>query len=555
LPKPDPSHKPALPRAQAVRLARLRMRLALATVAVLPIATAGVFVHYSAQPDPPIALAAAFAGLGLALVWLVVRMLNEVARPLEEMIGAPSERPGPPARPTLDESLRDGLTGLGNHRAFQEELDRQVEQQRQHKDALALVLIDIDDLGLLNAGQGHHAGDRAIAEMGRLIREMKRNFDHAFRVGGDEFAILMPFTSAEGALKFGRRLLYRAANQPGTPVRFSGGISACPELAATREQLTVQAEAALAWCKRHGRAALDVYVPQRDRAAADEQPGSHPAQIAHAISGGLLGAAYQPIVELRSGLVVGYEGLVRPQPESGFANPGALFAAADAAGRTVELDRACVEAVVANAGQLADDQLLTVNLSPATVEGPLFSVEWLTGIFARHGFDARRVVIELTEHQSIEDLPRLQRNLFALQQAGVRIAVDDVGAGNAGLRLLSQLRFDIVKIDLSLVQDGTRRDSSRAVLSSLRELAGRWNAYVIAEGIETPGQLRVVRELGLAAGQGYLLGRPAPMTTLRSVDLAFIEAGGSVMEVRPRPAAEMLASMNELSRAPQAGSR
>ena len=93
--------------------------------------------------------------------------------------------------------------------------------------------------------------------------------------------------------------------------------------------------------------------------------------------------------------------------------------------------------------------------------------------------------------------------------AGIRLAADDVGSGNAGLRLLSQLRFDIVKIDLSLVQGGTRHDQSLEVVRTLRDLADRWGALVVAEGIETPAQLEVVRSLGIGAGQGYLLGRPA----------------------------------------------
>ena len=100
----------------------------------------------------------------------------------------------------------------------------------------------------------------------------------------------------------------------------------------------------------------------------------------------------------------------------------------------------------------------------------------------------------------------------------MRIAADDVGAGNAGLRLLSQIRFDIVKIDLSLVQEGAERDSSRAVLRSLRDLASRWGASVIAEGLETAGQLRTIRELGVTAGQGYLLARPMPRPRLTSID-------------------------------------
>jgi EAL domain-containing protein (putative c-di-GMP-specific phosphodiesterase class I) len=241
---------------------------------------------------------------------------------------------------------------------------------------------------------------------------------------------------------------------------------------------------------------------------------------------------YQPIVDLATGRILGYEGLIRPTPESGFADPGSMFKAAETVGRTVELDQACLQAVVAGAQQMSESQMLTLNISPRTLEAPHFSVEALLAHLSRYAIARERVVIELTERETVEDIGRLQGNLASLQREGIRIAADDVGAGNAGLRLLSQLRFDIVKIDLSLVQEGAERDSSRAVLRSLRDLANRWGASIIAEGLETTSQLRMVRELGLAAGQGYLLGRPSPDATMLSVDLAAIEAGRVTLERR-----------------------
>jgi EAL domain-containing protein (putative c-di-GMP-specific phosphodiesterase class I) len=109
--------------------------------------------------------------------------------------------------------------------------------------------------------------------------------------------------------------------------------------------------------------------------------------------------------------------------------------------------------------------------------------------------------------------------LQRLRAAGVRVAADDVGAGNAGLRLLSQLRFDVVKIDLSLVQGGAGHVAVREVVGSLVDLSARWGARVIAEGIETADQLTLVRELGIGAGQGYLLGRPAAQPAVARVDV------------------------------------
>jgi EAL domain-containing protein (putative c-di-GMP-specific phosphodiesterase class I) len=217
--------------------------------------------------------------------------------------------------------------------------------------------------------------------------------------------------------------------------------------------------------------------------------------------------------------VVGFEGLVRPTADSGFEDPGSLFAVAEATGRTAELDRLCVETLIVGASTLAPDQSLSLNLSPHTLEAPEFSVAMLVRLVAGAGFDPSRVVLELTERQAITDIEALRRHLTACQAAGFRIAVDDVGAGNAGLRLLSQLHFDTVKIDLSLVHAGAKREASLEVLRSLSELAARWGAKAVAEGVETASQLRMVRDLGLAEVQGYLLGAPSSSVDLRQVDL------------------------------------
>ena len=129
------------------------------------------------------------------------------------------------------------------------------------------------------------------------------------------------------------------------------------------------------------------------------------------------------------------------------------------------------------------------------------------------------MVLELTERETVEDMARLRESIAACRAAGFRLAADDVGAGNAGLRLLSQIRFDIVKIDLSLVQVGVLEESSRAVLRALRDLADRWGAKIVAEGVETPSQLEVVRGLGISAVQGYLVGRPVDRPRADAVDL------------------------------------
>ena len=430
-------------------------------------------------------------------------------------------------REAREDSLHDGLTGLGNHRSFQEELDRQLEIYHRHQVPVAVLLIDLDDLKVVNDNEGHPAGDQLLLGMSNAIRDTLRYGDRAFRIGGDEFAVLLPHTDADEALIAANRLrhfcLRPAAGERVIP--FSGGISSVPTLATDRNELFRQADAALYRCKRGGRGTVAVFDPERDLVPEDAHGEGSATAVRDIVRSRNLKPVYQPIVDLRDGSILGFEGLIRPGASSSFSNPGQLFAAAAAAGRTVELDLACFDVVAAGAAAIDPKQVVTINLSPQTLEMEDVSAAWLLEILARYEISPGRVIVELTEREAITDLDRLRRNVASLQRAGVRLAADDVGAGNAGLRLLSQLRFDIVKIDLSLVQDGAQHDASRAVVRSLMDLAARQGAVAIAEGLETAEQLRSLRELGITTGQGYLLGRPGPNTDLVSVDIEALAAG------------------------------
>ena len=422
-------------------------------------------------------------------------------------------------------ALEDSLTGLGNHRAFQEEFDRQLSQALRYGTPLALMLIDLDDFKQVNDSAGHSVGDQLLAEVGRLVLGVVRRADRAFRVGGDEFALLLPHTDAPSAEIVARRLLAAAVGQRSggrfdKPFSFSAGIASAPEHATNRLELYAHADAALYDAKRHGRTTVRLFDPSRQRPILDAATlASHSAAVAEVVRGSALRPVYQPIVDLASGRVIGFEGLVRPLPDSGFPDPGTLFSTAEATGRTFELDHTSIETLAAGASDVAPWQTLSLNLSPRTLETPEFSPAGLARLLVRHGLTPERVILELTERESLENVERLRSMLAGCRGLGFRIAADDVGAGNAGLRLLSAVHFDIVKLDLSLVQAGSRHDSSLAVLRSLAELAARWGSIAVAEGIETAAQLRMVREIGIAEGQGYLLGRPSDHPTSRQVDL------------------------------------
>jgi diguanylate cyclase (GGDEF)-like protein len=482
-----------------------------ASVAIVAYIGLGTIVH-DLTLQAGIATMVAVVSVGLILQSIIVGPLMASRAELEGRYQA-----------AVAEALQDPLTGLGNHRAFQEELDRQVEHAQRYGVPVALVLLDLDEFKTINDQDGHAQGDRALADFGRLVQATIRRVDLPFRIGGDEFAILLPHTDAESARIVARRLLAGALQPPmpemgHRPISFSGGVSAMPNTALTRSQLYSQADAALYAAKHAGR--TDVTVFDASEVAIDSMGGSRSsAAIAEVIARGQLRPVYQPIVELGSFTVLGYEGLIRPVSPAPFADPAALFAAAASSGQLVALDMTCIETIVAGARHLPSQLFLSVNISPGTVESPEFTTAGLLSILARHQFPASRLVLELTEREPLADVARARTKLETCQRAGIGLALDDLGVGNAGLRLLSELRFDVVKVDLSLVQRSAPGAPSSAVVGSVVSFAEQTGALVIGEGVEHQEQVAQLANLGVRAGQGFFFGRPADLDHQPSLEM------------------------------------
>ena len=511
-----------------LRRVRLRLILALITMFVIPIAIAFPVAFAQARGSGVDLVTPTIAIIGLALVmgtlaaWLSHRVLEPAER-LDEALrvleGAYDE--------ARQEALLDGLTGLGNHRAFQEEMERQLAAATRYNRPLSLALLDLDEFKQINDSDGHAAGDLVLRQTGSMIAGSLRRTDRAFRVGGDEFAILLPETNADDAYAVLRRLLATcleggARRDPVAGISFSAGISAIPGDARDRETMYSHADAALYWGKRHGRTSVTRYDAERHGAAtADHKPAELSALVARVAAMGAIRAVFQPIYDLVTGLPRGYEGLVRPLATSGFNDPETMFAAAEATGRTAELDIACLNTVMEAAARLHLPGSLTVNLSPRTLEMEDFSIHVLLRMIMRHGLDPRRIDLELTEREAVENIDRLRSAVDDCRLAGIRVAADDVGAGNAGLRLLSQLRFDIVKIDLSLVQGGRGHDQSLEIVRTLSDLADRWGRSSWPRESRRPRSSRWSDRWGSVPARATCLGgRPSSRRPRRSTSMA-----------------------------------
>ena len=423
-------------------------------------------------------------------------------------------------------ALTDPLTGLGNHRAFHEEFDRELARAARHGHALSLALIDVDDFKPVNDTYGHSHGDRTLADLAACLRKTRVE-DRHFRIGGDEFAILLPYVTGEEAKLVLERLrgMIETAMQGLT---VSIGIADLEESVEDSGTLRERADAALYESKRTGRNRITLFDSIRGTAVI-VSPAKIQA-VRQLMADGRVAVAFQPIWALGPETILGYEALMRPPPETGLTNPQEVFDIAEKLGRAPELDQLCMSAVLGRAHELHADALLFINLSPQSLDYGALASDALLRMMQEVSIEPSRIVFEVTE-RSITRVEVVVREVKRLRALGFRLALDDVGAGNAGLEMLRQVNVDFVKIDRSVIAEALIDEGAAAVLSGIVAFARHAGTFVIAEGIETQAMLDIIYEMGVpdpatSGGvqgvQGYLFGRPNMEIADASTDPGFV---------------------------------
>lgn len=418
-------------------------------------------------------------------------------------------------RRAVDGSLRDSLTGLGNHRAFQEELHRALARASRTRRPSTCALIDVDHFKSLNDRFGHGHGDGVLVQVARALTGLRAG-DAVFRIGGDEFAVVLDDIGPEDA----RHPIDRVrAEVPG--VTLSVGLAAFgADDADDVADLLRRTDTALYAAKQAGRDAVFVYQPHMESTAV-----FNPAQV-QALQDLLqcrsLPIAFQPIWDLTTGTALGYEALARPEARFGFDSPADAFAVARSAGAVPALDRLCRTSALSafaaahEQGRLDPSGRLFLNLSPVSLVHDPGLVASLCEEATAAGLATERIVVEITEREPI-DVLRLARSIVDLRAAGFSVALDDVGAGNAGLELLRNVPVDLIKIDRDVTVDAMVDGATRGILLAILTFAAQMGSDVIAEGLEDADVLQFVQRFPCGSGtpplrirgaQGYFLGRP-----------------------------------------------
>ncbi|NMG74718.1 EAL domain-containing protein [Aromatoleum diolicum] len=411
----------------------------------------------------------------------------------------------------------DPLTDLPNRLLLQSRIEHALDRAGRHGERAAVLFIDLDRFKAVNDSLGHIVGDNLLVDVARRLRERVRDEDTLGRFGGDEFLLLLePIHNPEEAAVVARDLLAALA----TPFLLDGsneayigasiGISIFPEDGSTAAELLRDADAAMYKAKEQGRNRFCFYTADMNVNAL--------AQLA--LEGALRRALerkefvlhYQPKLDLRTGLVVGAEALIRWQREGGrMEPPGSFIPLAEKTGLIVPIGTWVIDTACRQLRAWRDtgwpDLRLAVNVSSRQFNsGDLAMI--VEQALARHGIPAASLELELTESMLMEDPEQTVAILHELKRIGVRLSLDDFGTGYSSFAYLSRFPIDTLKIDQSFVRNIVTEPEAAMIAVSIIDLAHRMRLKVVAEGVETESQLGYLQSRDCDEMQGYYFARP-----------------------------------------------
>ncbi|WP_232463208.1 putative bifunctional diguanylate cyclase/phosphodiesterase [Burkholderia ubonensis] len=407
----------------------------------------------------------------------------------------------------------DSLTGLPNRATFLAEFDACL---RRSDKVIALLFIDLDGFKLINDARGHSAGDEVLRQVAERLRgQCPEPGMMLGRIGGDEFAVLMRDTDADGAMGAAARLVDTlvAPYAPSPDRQFRIGASIGCVLARHHGNdagvLLSRADMALYAAKKAGKGTYRMFSPDMETSAQERIALESKLRLALDENQGLY-VFYQPIVDVRTRRITTREALLRwHHPRAGWISPARFIPVAERGGLIDRLGRFVLDQACRQAARWPDGARVAVNVSAGQL-GHGTIAPAVAAALAGAGLTPDRLEIEVTETALLHDEGKAVADLRALRAMGVRVALDDFGTGFSSLAHLRAFPFDKIKIDGSFVRDAVTRPDCAAVVCAVADLGKRLGVTTVAEGVETEEQLACITEAGCREVQGFLLGRPEP---------------------------------------------
>jgi len=412
-------------------------------------------------------------------------------------------------------AMHDALTGLANRNRAETELRAALAQASDTGCNVGLLLIDLDEFKEINDNFGHGRGDTLLVQVAAILLECAGPEAMVARMGGDEFLIIVRDSREARTQSLAQSIVERLAGAQllsgiDHPIGASIGIAQYPEDASDAEALLAHADIAMYQAKGAGKNqyfAFNSVIAQRLRVQRELD-----GEIREALSARQFSLFYQPQVDLNSGAVIGLEALLRwEHPKRGLLLPRTFMAAAEHSGLIDPLTKwalteACEQNVVWQKLGLGNVPI-SVNVTARQFHDPhLPSI--IAATLMKTGLSARHLILEVTEENLLENNKTSERVLAELRALGVRIAIDDFGAGYSSLSYLRRLVVSQIKLDKAFIDDLPGDNESGVIVGAVIAIARRLNYQVIAEGVETEAQFHQLRDAGCDAGQGFFFGAP-----------------------------------------------